>query len=252
MSHDHFDGKSAHDHLIEARSKGAKAMHEHHGTEVTGSVSSALDTAKELTFVLTALYLLLDLFNFHSPQIRMFIYLFSFGYLFWKGGRSALLGWMRLERVHRLIEEEQHEIKSNRDQEKEELTELYQAKGFTGKLLDQVIDVLMADDNRLLEVMLQEELGLTLESYEHPLKQSFGALIGFLSAFVLLTLGEVFAGFYGIFLSGIIVMCATGYLNAKLQNNDTTRSIVWNVATFLLSLGIGYFFSKIVLVWFLA
>ncbi len=35
----------------------------------------------------------------------------------------------------------------------------------------------MADDNRLLRVMLEEELGLTLEAYEHPLKQAFGALL---------------------------------------------------------------------------
>lgn len=251
MTHDHFEGKSAHAHLIDARMKGAKAMHEHHGTEVSGSVSSALDTSKELCFVLTMLYLLLDLFQFPTMQRTIFLSLFSLGYLFWKGGRSALLGWMRLERVHRLIEEEQREIKSNRPQEKEELTELYKAKGFTGTLLDQVIDVLMADDNRLLEVMLQEELGLTLESYEHPLKQSFGAMLGFLCAFVLLAFGEFFGGLYGIVASGIIVMTGTGYLNAKLQNNDTTRSIVWNLATFLLALGIGYFFSKFLLIWFI-
>ncbi len=251
MTHDHFEGKSAHEHLVEARKKGAQAMHEHHGTEISGSMSSAIDTAKEVSYVFTSIFLLLTLFAFPLQKIRIFIYLFGFGYLFWKVGRSALLGWVRLERVHRLIDEERLEIKNNRDQEKEELSEMYKAKGFTGSLLSQVVDVLMADDNRLLEVMLQEELGLTLSSYEHPLKQSFGAACGFLSAFILLTIGEVFGSFYGIFISGILVMLITGYLSAKLQNNDTTRSMVWNIATFLLAIGIGYFFAELALTWFL-
>ena len=58
--------------------------------------------------------------------------------------------------------EERFEIAHHRGQEKEELTELYALKGFKGELLDQVINVLMADDNRLLSVMLEEELGLEL------------------------------------------------------------------------------------------
>ena len=94
--------------------------------------------------------------------------LFSIGWLFWKLGRSSLLGWARLERLHRLIQQEQWEIEHHRAQEKEELTAMYHQKGLTGKLLEQVIEVLMADDNRLLRVMLEEELGLTLETYEHP------------------------------------------------------------------------------------
>ena len=66
---------------------------------------------------------------------------------------------------------------------------MYEQKGLSGDLLDQVIEVLMADDNRLLRVMLEEELGLTLESYEHPLKQAAGAGLGVLSAFLGAVLG---------------------------------------------------------------
>ena len=78
----------------------------------------------------------------------------------------------------RLLEEEKWEIEHNRNQEKVELKVLYRAKGFEGKLLDDVVDVLMADDKRALHIMLKEELGMTLEAYEHPLKQSLGALLG--------------------------------------------------------------------------
>ncbi len=90
-------------------------------------------------------------------------------------GRSAWLGWSRLERLHRILAQEKWEIEHNREQEREELGVLYAAKGFEGKLLEDVLDVLMADGDRLLKVMVEEELGLTLESQVHPLKQGLGA-----------------------------------------------------------------------------
>jgi hypothetical protein len=114
-------------------------------------------------------------FSFSTPLFLM-LSLFSFGWAVWKTGRSALLGWGRMERLHRLIEEERWEIQHHRAQERRELGEMYRAKGFDGKLLEEVLDVLMSDDNRLLKVMLEEELGLTLEAYEHPLRQAIGAL----------------------------------------------------------------------------
>ena len=89
-----------------------------------------------------------------------------------------LLGWARLERLHRIVEEERYEIENHRQQEREELKELYRAKGFQGKLLDEVVDVLMADGERLLKVMVEEELGLSLQSQEHPLKQGAGSALG--------------------------------------------------------------------------
>lgn len=242
---DHFEGKSAHEHLIEARKKGARAMHEHHGTEVSGPTNSALDTAKEVAFTTAFLFMLLHLVGMPAETARPFTCYFAIGFLVWKMGRSALLGWSRLERIHRLIEEERSEIQNNREQEREELTELYTAKGFSGDLLKQVIDVLMADDNRLLEVMLQEELGLSLESYEHPLKQSLGCAIGFVASFAFLFGSEFFFGMYGIFGMGILISLVTGYSQAKYQNNDVTRAIVWNISVFLVSIGLGYLLSKV-------
>ena len=89
-----------------------------------------------------------------------------------------MLGWSRLERLHRVIEEERWEIEHHRPQEREELRALYAAKGLRENSSMRSIEVLMADDNRLFQVMLEEELGLTLEAYEHPLKQAFGAFFG--------------------------------------------------------------------------
>jgi VIT1/CCC1 family predicted Fe2+/Mn2+ transporter len=170
--------------------------------------------------------------------------LFSIGWLFWKVGRSSLLGWARLERLHRLIEQEQWEIEHHRAQEKEELTAMYAQKGLSGQLLEQVIEVLMADDNRLLRVMLEEELGLTLESYEHPLKQAVGAAVGVVLAAAAMVLTFLIGGFLGSAITlGILFALAT-LLASQKQGNESIKSLVWNLAVAILSVASIDFIAK--------
>ena len=149
MKRNHFEGKSVVEHLKTARAKGALASAEIHGTEMPGHLSAAADAARETSVVLLLLWILL-------PSQPTLFFLFAAGFFLWKIGRSALLGWARLERLHRVIEEERWEIEHQRQQEREELEALYQAKGLTGKLLDETVSVMMADDNRLLRIMLEE------------------------------------------------------------------------------------------------
>jgi len=179
----HFEGKEPLEHVIEARKKGKMASAEVHGTELPGHISAFADAAKETAVILLILWVLL------ADKIPLMMLVIVSGWLVWKVGRSAILGWSRLERLHRVIEEERWEIEHHRSTEKEELKALYEAKGFTGKLLDEAVEVLMADDNRLLQVMLEEELGLSLESYEHPLKQASGAFIGVVASALIFFLG---------------------------------------------------------------
>ena len=148
--------------------------------------------------------------------------------------------------MHRIIEEERWEIEHHRPQEKEELRALYQAKGFTGRLLDEAVEVLMADDNRLLQVMLQEELGFRLESEEHPLKQATGAILGVAAsaaamAFALFALPPI-----GTLLAAAIVIALTAGFTAKKQKNRITPSIVWNLACALLAVAISRYLSQLI------
>lgn len=67
------------------------------------------------------------------------------------------------------LERERSEIRDHFEHECEEVRELYAAKGFHGPLLDQVVDTLTSDDDRLLKVMMEEELGLLVHHMTHPL-----------------------------------------------------------------------------------
>ena len=129
MTFDHFQGKAAVDHLKDARARGADASAEFHGVEIPGHIAAATDAAKDTATMLFLLWLVLQLFGMAAPWT--FYLMFSIGIAIWKTGRSALLAYARLERLHRLIEEERWEIEHHRHQERDELMALYRLKGFS-------------------------------------------------------------------------------------------------------------------------
>ncbi len=242
--HTHFEGKTPLVHVIEARSKGKMTSNEVHGEELPGHYNAATDSAKETAFLIIVLTTLFHEIGF---DYGWFLLVFLFGWLLWKTGRSAILGWRRLERLHRLIEEERWEIEHHRSQEKEELRALYAAKGFAGKLLDEVIEVLMADDNRLLQIMLEEELGLQVESYEHPLKQAFGAAVGVIGASIIMIFGLFALPFYGALLCAGLVIALSAGTTAQMEKNRPLPSIIWNLAAAVLAAGCSYFLGQLLL-----
>ncbi len=247
LEREHFEGKTLIEHLKEARLRGASATAETHGTEMPGHFAAGADSAKNTAISLFLIWIILEQFALSKAQIFTVLVIFSMAWVVWMVGRSASLGWARLERLHRLIEQERWEIEHHRHREREELQEMYHAKGFEGKLLEKVVDVLMADDNRLLRVMLEEELGLSLEAYEHPLKQGVGAAVGTLLASLLCLLGLHLYPFFGLPLFATALFVVAAFISAKAEKNRLIQATIWNLSIALLTLGIAYLLSKIVL-----
>jgi hypothetical protein len=237
---DHFEGKTAAEHLKEARQKGSAATEEPHGLELPGFRFAACDAAKE-----TSLLLLLLSVAFPSAPLLLFASIAGV-LLLWKTGRSALVGWARLERLHRLIEEERWEIEHNRPQEREELTALYAAKGLKGKLLDDVISVLMADDSRLLQLMLEEEMGLTLEAQEHPLKQALGAALGVAISSLLFFTAQMlpFGAPWILWGTSLTVIGVAAWSAAAMQRNRRLEAVIWNLSLALFVIILLEFFVR--------
>lgn len=234
----HFKGKSVPEHLREARKKGAILKAEIHGSETPSHVLAATEAMKEIALVLLLGWLLQFSFQILS--------LLAFGLILFKTARSALNGWSRMERLHRVIEEERWEIEHHRHQEKQELSEIYQAKGLSGKLLEEVIDCLMADDNRLLQVMLEEELGLSLEQYEHPLKQSFFTLMGGLVSVALCLTGLLVSYRFGLPIATFIVVISATVFSARLENSSAWYRAIWNCAVIILVSGAVIFAQQLI------
>lgn len=234
MSQDHFKGKDALQHMVEVQATGKFASSEIHGAETPGYIFAATDAAREITVALLLISLILSHFEFVPEQVFAMLFSFAASFIFWKMGRAAWLSWSRLERLHRVMDEERHEIEYNRSQEREELKALYQAKGFSGKLLDEVVDVLMADGDRALRVMLEEEMGFRLEENEHPLIQGLGAAAGALLAAVFLLLAQVTESNLVIVGTAVLVFAVSCFSTARREHNKVIPATVWN-------LGIGLF-----------
>lgn len=241
---DHFKGKDPMKHIVEVQADGILHSAEVHGAETPGSLFAGADSSRETSLLLLLLVMILGFFEFHQAQVLSLLGCFCVAWAVWKFGRSCWLAWSRLERLHRVAYEEQQEIEHNRAQEREELKTLYQAKGFEGKLLDEVIDVLMADSDRLLRVMLQEEIGFRLHENEHPLTQGIGALFGVIVSGILVLGGYIFLGQIGAISGAVLAFAISSYFSTFYEKNRALPAIFWNLAIAFLAYVVGYYFMR--------
>lgn len=232
--------------VIKKRIRKKVASSDFYKKETPEHLSKALESAKETTILGFIIFIIFRLLELQS-SIKTFFICFFISWIFWKICQVAINSWTRLNRLHKIILEEKNEIEKNRENERKELETIYSAKGFSGNLLKEVVDTLMADDNRLLQVMMEEEMGLTLRTYEHPLK--LGLYAG-LSAF--LTTGLLFLGLFGefyfeFFIIGGLILILTSLISTKKDKSNLSFLIVWNIAIAGLISLITYFITKIVI-----
>lgn len=243
MGHNHFHGKDALAHVAEKQAQGMLTSKEVHGLEVPGYLQAGLDSARDVAIALMLFFSLLIHFDLNLMTFARMVGLFGLGLILWKAGRATWLAWGRLERLHRILTQEKWEIEHNRPQEREELHALYSAKGFEGKLLEDVVDVLMADETRLLKVMIEEEMGLTLENMEHPLKHGFGALLGSLVATLLCLLGLMISWNWGLVAAALAIVGGSSWIAAHKADNRALPAVIWALGVAVLAWSVSYFFA---------
>ncbi|MBR9917960.1 hypothetical protein GYB29_09830 [bacterium] len=134
------------------------------------------------------------------------------------------------------------------EKEREEIRDIYRAKGFDGELLEQIVEVITADKDRWVDVMMKEELEM-MEDHKSPWK--VGAVTYF--SFVLIGIVPLFIylydhlfGFSGdAFLWSIILtsMCfiTIGYLKSYINQTHKLRSIFETLALGAAAAAVSYF-----------
>lgn len=243
LASEHFAGQHPSKHILEKFARGAAFASERHGQELSGSLAALIDSAK-----VSAAMLALSAWSLqsggHTLKISSLL-LFALGSILWQGARSSWLGFSRLEHLHRELLAEHQEIATNRAQEREELEALYAIKGFEDPLLGQVVETLMADDDRLLRVMLEEELGMTLGVHEHPLKQGIFAGGGAFVASALCIAALFFGGIWAGISAGAFVIGLSAALAAYIEGNRVLEALLWNLSLFATIVAVIHFAAEL-------
>lgn len=159
------------------------------------------------------------------------IIVLGFANLFADGFSMAVSNFLgtRAENQHRqrTRQLEREEIVEFPEGEREEVRQIYARKGFEGELLEDIVTVITADDERWIDTMIQEEHGMTLQ--EHNAVKAGVA---------------TFAAF---FLVGLIPLAT--YLTNWLYPNTIAQPFFWSclltaVAFFLVGAAKGKFVAQ--------
>ncbi|HAA20203.1 MAG TPA: hypothetical protein DCR93_05405 [Cytophagales bacterium] len=140
------------------------------------------------------------------------------------------------------------EVDNIPEKEREEVREIYAAKGFEGELLEQVVDVITADRDRWVDVMMKDELEMMEES-KSALGIGFVTFISFLIVgFIPLTvyvIDYISGSFrYPLFLSASILttlaFLLVGWMKALVTQTNKLRGMLESVVLGGLAAGLAY------------
>ena len=135
------------------------------------------------------------------------------------------------------------EIENLREKEVEEIREIYEAKGFEGDLLKQVVDVITSDDEVWVDTMMKEELEM-IKDDRPPWKRGLVTFIAFnLVGFIPLS-AYAFAGFIDASASDLFVVSSFSTavalaLIATLKGLVTEQSLIKGIIETVLLGGIA-------------
>ncbi|NUN11759.1 VIT1/CCC1 transporter family protein [Candidatus Micrarchaeota archaeon] len=146
------------------------------------------------------------------------------------------------------LEREKREIKEKRSVEVREIKEIYAAKGFKGKLLNDIVKHITSDEKIWLDTMMREELGLSLDH-----KNAFkSAVVVFTAAFIgsLIPLLPFFASYLvpitvpqamvlAVLISALTLFVA-GFFKAKITIGVKWKSGLEMMAIGMVSALVGY------------
>jgi len=161
--------------------------------------------------------------------------------------KSEIDNYRRHEKV------EYWEVDNLPEKEKDEIREIYAAKGFEGPLLEEVVRVISNDKDRWVDVMMKEELEMNLPA-ESPVKT---ASVTFLSFVVIgfIPLLTYVINFFGSMESNILfplsclftsfAFILIGYLKSYVNDTNKLKSIIETLLLGGIAATLSYFVGDV-------
>jgi VIT1/CCC1 family predicted Fe2+/Mn2+ transporter len=144
--------------------------------------------------------------------------------------------------------EEQRHIRLVPEGEREEIRQIFAAKGFAGRDLDRVVEVITADPDLWAETMMSEELGYG-STEPNELRAALATLVAFLAvgflplvvfAYDLIVPGEVEHAFTWSAVLTAIAFAAVGGMKSRFVDQSWWRSALETVAVGGLAAALAY------------
>ena len=124
------------------------------------------------------------------------------------------------------IERERWEMENVPEAERQEIKDVYIAKGFSGNELESIVNKITSDKKVWLETMLTEELKLNFEIIGSPLKSAFRMFGSFLVGGILPILPYFFAHGYVPLLVAIAISLSASFVIGAVKSKLANLSII--------------------------
>lgn len=128
--------------------------------------------------------------------------------------------------LHSEIERERWEIENVPEKEKQEIEDIYKAKGFSGTDLEMIVKKVTSDKKVWLDTMLNEELKLNLEIVGSPLKSALRMFGSFLIGGILPIIPYFFADGYVPLLVAIGISLSASFVIGAIKSKLAKLSII--------------------------
>lgn len=181
-----------------------------------------------------------------------FANLFADGFSMSVGGYLSAKSQLDNYKKHRKIE--YWEVDNIPEKEKEEVREIYRAKGFDGELLEQIVEVITADKDRWVDVMMKDELNMIEES-NSPFMKGLTTFISFLLvgfiplmtyvADYIFNIKESFNLFFGAAFLTSIAFIFIGYLKSIVTQSNRFKGIIETLSLGIIAALVAYFVGEL-------
>lgn len=124
------------------------------------------------------------------------------------------------------IAKEEWEMENKPDIERQEIEEIYKAKGFEGKDLEMIVNKITSNKKVWLDTMLTEELKLNIEVVGNPLKSAFRMFGAFLVGGILPIIPFFFASGYLPLGVAVGISLSTSFAVGAVKSKIAQTSII--------------------------